>query len=159
MDHARARVWMTLVLLALGACAGPQQSAVTNRPDGEGYAGVDELLVTIRVLADGTNWFDAVVPHKHERAWVEIRYLGLNSAGRAVFARHDVDALAGAPVPPRAEPAAVVLDTDAGASAAAMPADTREIVVDLRVARQIRIQGKIIEILEASASGVVFRLY
>jgi len=30
---------------------------------------------------------------------------------------------------------------------------------NLRLARQIRIQGKIVEVIEASASGVVFRLY
>jgi len=150
---------MVLGLLALGACAGPQQSALANRPDGEGYAGVDELLVRIRVVEDGSNWYDALVPHKHERAWVEIRYLGLNTAGRAVFQRHDVDAMAGTPARPPFVPAAAVLDAETGTAATTLPADTREIVVDLRLARQIRVQGKIIEIVEASASGVVFRLY
>jgi len=159
MKRRLLRLTMTALLLALGACAGPQQSAVANRPDGEGYAGVSELLLRIRVLEDGANWLDTLAQRKRERAWVELRYLGLNLAGRAVFERHDVDVLAGAAVPTRYVPAAAVLDTDAGASAAALPADTREIVLDLRVARQIRIQGKIVEILEASASGVVFRLY
>ncbi|HYA66310.1 MAG TPA: hypothetical protein VEE84_06455, partial [Burkholderiaceae bacterium] len=75
----------------------------------------------------------------------------------AVFERHDVDTLAG---PPPAPPVgAASPDTEAGFAAAGLPADTRQILLDLRLSRQIRVQGKIIEILEASASGVVFRLY
>lgn len=150
---------VAVVLLALAACASPQQSAQANRPDGEGYAGVGELLVKIHVLEDHGGWTDPLATRKHERASVEIRYLGLNSTGRAVFERHDVDALAGAPGPAKTAPAAAALDSDAGTSTATLPADTRQILLDLRLARQIRVQGKIIEILEASASGVVFRLY
>ena len=144
-------------LLAAAACTTSAPSAVANRPDGEGYAGVGELLVRIGVPQDNGGWFESLRPHKGQRAVVEVRYLGLNSAGRAVFERHDVDILAGPPVPPGSVVAAT--EVEPGATAGILPVDTREILLDLRLARQIRIQGKIIEIIEASASGVVFRLY
>ncbi len=144
-------------LLAAAACTSLYPSAVANRPDGEGYAGVGELIVRIRVTEENTGgWFDALTPRKGTRATVELRYLGINSAGRAVFERRDVDKLAGAPAVP---PSAVVADQQSGSAASGMPPDSRDILLDLRLARQIRIQGKIIEIVEASDSGVVFRLY
>lgn len=145
------------VLLAVAACMATAPAAIANRPDGEGYAGVGELLVRISVPQGSGGPFESLKPHKGERAVVEVRYLGLNSAGRAVFERHDVDTLAGPPVPPRS--AAAAYEVAPGTAGALLPLDTTEILLDLRLARQIRIQGKIIEILEASASGVVFRLY
>jgi len=149
---------MVPVLLAcLGACAALQPSAQANRPDGEGYAGVGELLVRIRVMSDGTSFVESLMPRKTQRATVEIRYLGINSAGRAVFQRHDVDLLAGAPV--ALAPGNGSSDAETGYAASNLPSDTREILLDLRLAREIRVQGKIIEIVEASPSGVVFRLY
>jgi len=143
-------------LLAAVACTTNFPNTAANRPDGEGYAGVGELIVRIRVLGDNTGWFEALMPRRTTRAFVELRYRGFNPAGRAVFERRDVDNLAGAPVGSR--PAAAS-DTEAGSAGASLPPDTREILLDLRMARQIRIQGKIIEIVEASNSGVVFRLY
>lgn len=163
---------LSFVFVVVAGCAGVQPPtneqgsaavqvpAVANRPDGEGYAGTGELLVRIRVFEQSQNWIDSVykpLEKKHERASVELRYLGLNSLGRAVFQRHDIDDLAGAPV----QSATIALPdmADADTMATALPANTRNIVLDLRLTRQIRIQGKIIEVVEATASGVVFRLY
>lgn len=150
------RLLAVTAVLALAACTTIFPSVVANRPDGEGYAGVGELIVRIRVMEDKGGWFEGLVPRKNTRATVELRYLGFNSAGRAVFERRDVDHLAG--VPAASTPAAAS-DTDTGGAAAGLPRDTRDILLDLRLARQIRIQGKIIEIVEASDTGVVFRLY
>ena len=158
MRNGRIRILATLLLLSLGACASFQPAAQANRPDGEGYAGVGELLVRIRVLQDNAGWFESLMPRKNQRAMVEIRYLGINPAGRAVFERHDVDLLAGPP-PAALSSTALPSDVEPSFAAAGLPADTRQILLDLRLARQIRVQGKIIEILEASATGVVFRLY
>ena len=144
-------------LLAAAACATIFPSAVANRPDGEGYAGVGELMVRIRVMENNSGgWLDGLAPRRNTRATVELRYLGINSAGRAVFERRDVDKLAGAPV---ASSPGTGPEQPSGSAGIAMPPDTRDILLDLRLARQIRIQGKIIEIVEASDSGVVFRLY
>jgi len=157
-SHRLLRQLVTLTtLLAAAACATIFPSTVANRPDGEGYAGVGELIVRIRVMEDNAGgWFDGLMPRKNTRATVELRYLGFNSAGRAVFERRDVDKLAGAPVAPSPGTGP---DQPSGSAGMVTPPDTRDILLDLRLARQIRIQGKIIEIVEASDSGVVFRLY
>ena len=151
------RLLTLTAVLAASACTTIFPSAVANRPDGEGYAGVGELIVRIRVMGQNTGWFDRLMPpSKNARATVELRYLGINSAGRAVFERRDLDNLAGAPV---VSTPAAGSGLEPGTTAAGLPPDTRDILLDLRLARQIRIQGKIIEIVEASDTGVVFRLY
>jgi len=48
---------------------------------------------------------------------------------------------------------------EAGGNSAPAAPNTREIALDLRFTRQLRVQGKIIEVIEATASGVVFHLY
>ncbi len=137
----------------VAACSvlGGQTGAHANRPDGEGYAGVGQRLVRIGVPGGDGSWYQNLAGKKSERAAVELWYKGLDSGGRALFERRDVDALAGTSDAPKA-PA----QTDA---AAPTDPNTREIVLDMRLARQLHIQGKIIEILEATSSGVVFRLY
>lgn len=146
----RLRAWRLGVLLvaaALGACGALHPDKSANRPDGEGYAGTGALVLRVALPGEraglGVNPF-ARAP---ERANTEVRYLGLDASGRAVFQRRDVDTVAG---PGTAAPAAP--------DGAAEP-DTRQIVVDLRTSRQLRVQGKIIEVIEATASGVVFRIY
>ncbi len=144
--------WLLGAMLLVAACGTSEPTAVANRPGGEGYAGVGERLVQIRVPSDSGHWWQVEPKAKRERASVEISYVGLDSAGRAVFQRHDIDALAGAPV----------LDKSAGAAGGegtGLAANTRQIVLDLRLSRQIRVQGKIIEIIEATSSGVVYHLY
>jgi hypothetical protein len=154
------------LLAACGAMA--PQGIGSNRPDGEGYAGRGELV--IRLVAsdhDGVLPLPLAIPglaqHKTERSTVELRYLGLDEQGRAAFQRHDVDTLAGPPQLPAGEAAAVPAELGSASAshgaAASDPPDTRRILVDLRLSRQIQIQGKIIEIVEATASGVVFRIY
>jgi len=68
-----------------------------------------------------------------------------------------VDLLAGVPV--ALAPRTGTSEAESGYAPSNLPPDTREILLDLRLAREIRVQGKIIEIVEASPSGVVFRLY
>jgi hypothetical protein len=155
----RTRMLVALAAGLLSACASiaslTATGPVSNRPDGEGYAGAGELVLRLGPPAEKkSGWFTNLASQHKETATVELRYVGLDANGRAVFRRHDVDAIAGPPVPmnpPPGDPAAP--------RAAALPPDTRDIVVDMRLARQIRIQGKIIEIVEASRSGVVFNLY
>lgn len=162
-----------MLAAALGACATGGVS--TNRAVGEGYAGVGELV--LRVAVSGSeHWYDHLLPGG-KLASVEIRYLGIDDMGRAVFERHDTDALAGrptgsgvvSPVSVSAAPPAAPPDLrrgsgrgqkcgpSLGSNCAAL--DTRRIAIDLRTTREIRVQGKIIDVLEASPSGVVFRLY
>jgi len=157
----------TLLLSLVAGCStapvsppeAPSAPLSVNRPDGEGYAGNGELLVRIALRQpDSMGWVGGLMGHHNgaDRATIEIRYLGLDSLGRAVFERRDADALAAAPA--RTPGAAAV----AGASAAADMHDgpnVRQITLDLRMARQLRVQGKIIEVIEAAPSGVVFRLY
>lgn len=149
-----------LVAGLLAGCASAPTSAPepaapsisVNRPDGEGYAGTGELLVRIGLQPQGTSLVGNLLPHRHgaERASIEIRYVGLDSLGRAVFERRDSDVLAESAPPARAT-ATGALTSD--------PPNVRQIALDLRMARQLRVQGKIVEIIEAAPSGVVFRLY
>jgi hypothetical protein len=190
-DHEKPATWrhagaalLLATLLCLEGCASSPTAAVApgapaagtaNRPDGEGYAGVGELLVRIGVQQEAAGWTETLTstlaPKKHERAYVEIRYQGLDNLGRAVFERRDGDALAaaapntvlptnakGTVLAPTAAPASGVDGGPGGASAPLAP-NTRDIALDLRLTREIHIQGKIIEVVEATASGVVFRLY
>lgn len=152
------------LFLAVGGCAVLSPGPAANRPDGEGFAGVGELIVRISLSTEVNSAGDLFATHRIERAWVEIRYLGLDSAGRAVFLRRDHDVLAagspavaaaGAQSAPAAAQAGVAEDPASGDSGP----DTHKIHLDLRLARQLRIQGKVIEVVEANATGVVFRLY
>jgi len=155
-----------LLSLAAGCSSAPVNPPETlsapisvNRPDGEGYAGNGELLVRIGLRqGDSLGWIGSLAGHHNgaERATIEIRYLGLDSLGRAVFERRDADALAAAPA--RTPGAAALAGTSAPADSPDGP-NVRQITLDLRMARQLRVQGKIIEVIEAAASGVVFRLY
>jgi len=180
-----ALVLLPAMLMTLAGCAAaptssaaplPPAAGLANRPDGEGYAGVGELLVRIGVQQGGPSWTETLTESvalspKHERAYVEIRYQGLDSLGRAVFERRDGDALAAASpntVLPRtakgtvlapAAPGAAAADTGSGTDNVATAPNTRDIAMDLRLSRQLHIQGKIVEVVEATASGVVFRLY
>jgi len=151
------------LLAACSVVAPPGVSS--NRPDGEGYAGRGELVLRLAATDHGGGllpWpptLPGLSAPKVERATVELRYLGLDDQGRAEFQRHDVDTLAGPPVLPPAESPEMALGRAAAAHHPPAALDTRRIVVDLRLARQIQIQGKIIEIVEATATGVVFRIY
>jgi len=155
-DLAALRAFGRLALcasLALGvvACANLQPPAAkANRGEGEGYAGVGGLVIRIAVLQDQGNTFYNLVRERPERGAIELRYAGLDTTGRAVFERHDADALAGT---------GAAVAPGAAKTAAETRSDTRQIILDLRLARQVRIQGKVIEVLEASSSGVVFHIY
>ena len=136
--------------LGLGACAIVHPPSAVSRPDGEGYAGTGGVVVRVGLAGAPPSWISNPFVARSERAAVELRYLGLDEAGRALFQRSDVDSVAGpgravAPQPVTGDPAHV------------RPAFG--IAVDLRTTRQIHVQGKLVEILEATASGVVFRLY
>lgn len=155
------RPWAVLAVLLLAGCGSiAQPSIVSNRPNGEGYAGAGELVVRIgQMRQEGFGGlFAGGDTRRRERAYVELRYVGLDAYGRAVFRRHDVDSIAGKPDPQALEPAPTPAE-GAQAEAPTLPPDTRDIVIDLRRARQIHIQGKVVEILEATSSGVVFNLY
>jgi hypothetical protein len=158
---AGARSWAAVLLLlgASGCALPPASNIAVNRPNGEGYAGRGELVLRVGLQQPegGGNLLSGWAGHPTGRGSVEIRYLGLDPSGRAIFQRHDIDDLAGAPA--RVLPQEAMGDASAGQGAPAQPLNTREIVLDLRLTRQIHVQGKIIEVLEATASGVVFRLY
>jgi len=148
-----APLFAALVCLQLlGACALPGEApaARASRAPGEGFAGVGERVLQISVPDSGGSWYQGIFGSKPLRSTVDLRYMGLDSAGRAVFLRHDGDLRAEAPDARAATPA--------GAAALADPR-TQEIVLDLRLARQIHVQGKIVEVIEATNTGVVFRLY
>ncbi len=154
MAAAMRRLARVLALcLALGACAAGSTGAQSARPDGEGYAGVGALVTRIAVAGQPANWKETLMLRPvHERAAVELRYLGMDEYGRALFERRDVDGIAGAGQAPVAAPG-----TDAAVVAGG--ADARQIALDLRLVRQVHVQGKIVEVLEATPSGVVFRIY
>jgi hypothetical protein len=164
MRQRLSTIFVCFWALALGACAGTAPpSSGSNRADGEGYAGRGDLVLRIGVPASSASLIDApgLSKNKPERGSVELRYLGLDSLGRAVFQRHDSDASAGHP-PAKPEPSIAEAGGKRPGTEESNGPDapnTRKIALDLRLTRQIRIQGKIIEVIEATPSGVVFRLY
>lgn len=146
--------------LTAAACSTFTPPATSDsRPDGEGYAGRGELVLRIGLTATGGSpvYVQGISEKRPERGQVELRYLGLDSTGRAVFQRRDADALGGTAIAVKdpSEPVEPELkytpDSDTP--------NTRQIVLDLRLTRQIHIQGKTVEVVEASPSGLVFRLY
>jgi hypothetical protein len=143
----------------LAACAALQTSATSDRPDGEGYAGTGELVVRIGVPKQSFNPADQFTTHPAERARVEIRYMGLDGQGRAVFQRYDADSAAGSPQAPAIPVSSGAEGAERVQSPDTLPPHTMPIVLDLRLTRQIHVQGKIIEVVQATATGVVFRLY
>jgi hypothetical protein len=143
-------VVLAVGLVACNSTPAPAESGgmhiSSNRPDGEAYAGKGELVLRIIVAGPDANVLDAIKATegkaRAEMAHVDLRYGGLDSLGRAVFQRHDVDQLASG------RPAS---DGAGG--------HVQTLTLDLRHVRQLHVQGKTIEILDASDSGVVFRLY
>jgi hypothetical protein len=169
----RAAAWATglaalvAVALPLGltGCAGSaieRDSSVSkvnaNRPDGEAYAGKGEVVLRLSMSGPDANVVQQLRSTlgkvRPETARMELRYEGLDSSGHALFSRKDVDVLAD----PHAE------HREAEVHGEGRPSDgpgknTQELVVNLRVQRQIHIQGRTIEILDAHPEGVVFRVY
>lgn len=180
ISRSQRSPWLSLLpcllALALGACAsilaplGAGPNSASNRPNGEGYAGRGELVLRMGMAGsggplgllssdDGPLAMFRSGPKKPDRANIEVRYLGLDGLGRAVFQRQDNDAMAGhavavTPAPGPADPQGLVPVAEE-----AQQLNTRQIALDLRLTRQLRIQGKIVEVIEATPSGVVFRLY
>jgi hypothetical protein len=135
------RAWFFLSsLLLLASCASNAPNVVPNRADGEGHAGRGEVVVRLQIYAQTPAGTFAWLTGRREQATIEILYQGLDDAGRVLFERRDMDR--------------------AAAPAGAHPAETtRQIPLDLRTTRLLRVQDKVIEVREAGPSGVVFRLY
>lgn len=165
MRQRLSKILFWCASLALGACAtSGLTGAGSNRPDGEGYAGRGELVLRIGAAPAGGSFFSLATltgasAQSSEHSAVELRYAGIDSLGRAVFQRRDNDAYAGPPEPAKIPAGGADLSAKAAVPADAEAPDTRKIVLDMRLTRQIHIQGKTIEILEATPSGVIFRVY
>jgi hypothetical protein len=138
------RAWyLSATLFLLASCASSATSTpniVASRADGEGHAGRGELVLRLRVYAQDASGVLQWLAGRREQATVEILYRGLDESGRALFERRDLDRAAAQP----------------GTTAAQ---STREIALDLRVSRLLRVQEKVLEVREADPSGVDFRLY
>ena len=156
------RLLAAVAAAVLCACTVAPLMPATSRPD-EAYAGTGQRLARIAV-SQGNAVLDALLMKASAGGYVDIRYLGLDSLGRAVFERRDSPP-AGARLQPRdPDPAATAADSatpGAMAPPAAVPSDTHVnlIALDLRLNRQLHIQGRTIEVLDATASGLVYRLY
>jgi hypothetical protein len=82
----------------------------------------------------------------NDRGFAELRYMGTNSAGQAVFRRTDVDI--GASAPP--------------ATVGALPPDAVQFVqfaLDPTLGRTITIQDHGVEILQFNPAGVQYRVW
>jgi hypothetical protein len=79
----------------------------------------------------------------HDRGFAELRYMGTNSAGQAVFRRTDVDI--GASAPP--------------ATVGALPPDAVQFALEPTLGRTITIQDHGVEILQFNRAGVQYRVW
>jgi hypothetical protein len=82
-------------------------------------------------------------PASPDEGFAELRYLGINSAGHAVFRRTDVDI--GASAPP--------------ATLGALPPDAVQFALEPTLGRTITIQDHGVEILQFNRAGVQYRVW
>ncbi|MCM8734616.1 hypothetical protein M5E06_10460 [Azospirillum sp. A1-3] len=174
------KVLACVAVLGLGACAPIEKRAdITTPTAGPQVAGVGDVMVRFNVTENLPNAFGAsdIFGGRRDRGFVELRYAGMLPDGRVVLHRKDVEIMTNETTMSRsgigfATTNAQVSRYAGGASAVGttvyteptqatvipLPADAREIVIDLRQGRKLPIQGEMIEIADAQPTMIRYTL-
>lgn len=176
--HQRHSTVAALVLLALGSLtpqmAHAKQSTAINVPEGkETYASVGDVLLKVSLRESLPNAFGGadIFGRKRGRGFVEIRFMGIATDGRAIFRRKTVEVFSNETTMSRSGirygsanvqshgSSATISGYSYGAPQAtveALPPDTIEVAMDLAKGRVITVEDRKIEILKADEAGVSF---
>ena len=164
-----------LLIVVLAGCAPVEKHIALDQPQGvELTAGIADVIVRIDIKEDLPNlWGKAdLYGRTRERGFSELRYMGL-AGGDPVFRRRDVDIMTNETTMSRSgfgttlvnvQPAgqgfvAYGVSTRAsGATMQALPPDTIEFTLDLRLTKTITLRGQTIEIIEASPGLIKYMI-
>lgn len=158
-----------------GVALAKQSTSINRTEDRETYVSVGDVLVKVTLRESLPNAFGGadIFGRKRDRGFVEIRFLGLADDGRAIFRRRSVDIYSNETTMSRSGlrfgSATVESDGDSAtitgytvggqrATVEALPPDTIEFVLDLSKSRIVTIEDRQVEILEADAGGVRFKI-
>jgi hypothetical protein len=108
------------VAIAVASCSPVETYSRTDRATGQAFASTGDVMLRV---------------DKRDEGFAELRYMGTNSAGQAMFQRTDVDI---------------------GASA---PPATVQFALDPTPGRTITIQDHGVEILQFDPAGVQYRVW
>lgn len=168
---------LKLVLsLTLTACAAVETRSSLDRPLGESYASIGDVVLRVTLEEDLPNAFGRadVFGRTRERGFTEIRYMGLNSSGYPVFRRRDVNIYSNETTMSRAGfnvgtataqryentvTATAVTTSSPQAQIGILPSDTVEIALNPAFGKRITVGAHGIEILDYNAAGVRYRVF
>ena len=121
------------VAIAVASCSPVETYNRTDRATGQAFASRGDVMLRVDKRDDPPDG----------RGFAELRYMGTNSVGQAVFRRTDVDI--GASAPP--------------ATVGALPPDAVQFALDPTLGRTITIQDHGVEILQFNPAGVQYRVW
>ena len=171
----RAVVGFALGLL-LVACGPVRERSQTATPMGaELIASVGDQVIRVERTEDMPNLVGraSIMGRQRPRGFVEVRYLGLNAFGNPRFWRRDMDVMStqttvsesGVSMGTRTIQRTGNVQTEVGAGVRPgpgiiipMPPDTTEFSIDLREGNLLTVQGRVIEIISATASLLKYRV-
>jgi len=172
-----------LALLFVMACSPIEQRQQASRAAGEAFASVGDVVLHVNVSDNLPNAFGRadLFGRRRDRGFSELRYLGLAPDGRAVFQRRDIDIATNETVFSRMPNSSFVGAQGqagftgnrfgsqgnagwiaSGSSIAPTPADIQlvpsggQFAIDLSQGRRVTIQGRAIDIVEATGAGIRF---
>jgi hypothetical protein len=176
--------WHAFALfVVLSACAPVEMRSQLDRPAGEAYASTGDIVLRVQRVDDLPNVFGRadIFGRTRDRGFTELRYMGINASGMPVFRRRDVDVVTNESTMSRtggfstfqaqgaARQVGAVGSAQYGAVGAsyspptanveALPPDTVEFALDLRLNRVVTVGRNGIEVIDATPSGVKFRAY
>ena len=109
------------VAIAVASCSPVETYNRTDRATGQAFASRGDVMLRV---------------DKRDEGFAELRYMGTNSAGQAVFRRTDVAATVGA-----------------------LPPDAVQFALEPTLGRTITIQDHGVEILQFNRAGVQYRVW
>lgn len=166
-------VFVALVLTVAG-CETVEQHNASSRPVGsDGFVSVGDVVLRVEVTEDLPNAFGRadVFGRDRNRGFSELRYMGINSSGLAVFRRRDVDVVTNENTMNRTglRTATVVAEPSGDGvvaygvgtqtpppSVQTVDPDTVEFALDLGQGNVVTMRDRTIIVHEATSNGVRF---
>ena len=169
------------LVVSMFAMASPfpavaKQKTELNQPtDEELYSSVGDTLVKVVIKEPLPNALGGsdIFGRKREKGFVEIRFMGMNKDGHAVFHRRSVDVVSNETTMSRSQSlfpnstinqsgsganAAVIVEGDDGAGMEVLPPNTVEFALDVSKYSTITVEDYLIQIHGVDPGGVSFTI-
>ncbi len=163
----------SLACLTPSAVSAKQATSSNVQENKETFASIGDVLVKVTLRESLPNAFGGadIFGRKRDRGFVEVRFMGLATDGRAVFRRRTVDIYSNETTMSRSGmrygSADVQYDNNSAhiqsysvgpqqATVQALPPDTVEFALDLTKGNLITIEDRQIQVLSADDAGVKF---